>query len=332
MKKGGFIIIEDFMQGELSLRGSELLVYAIIWSFCRSCGSFFAAVSYLASRCCVSERTVQYALQRLCERGYIVCLGKHEMFATNIYECTYVPGSSDAALDEESEATSHREGASEAQGAAERALSDNTDAAAISTAEKGSAFRTTDRASAFSTAEGASGSSYGESDERLSALFTRAYGAPYSSDSMCTPRAEAASVPTSRAAALAKLDPTYAAKEGREFARHAVGYGEVNERCSEVSVPAARPRVYAAPERSESKYYTESALARHSETYFNTYGLEDVIRLTDEQYVKLADWVGEHVLENYILRLERYILDHPSFRSYSHYKTIRAWICADMEA
>jgi hypothetical protein len=117
-----------------------------------------------------------------------------------------------------------------------------------------------------------------------------------------------------------------------------VGYGEVNERCSEVSVPAAevsvpaaRPRVYAAPERSESKYYTESALARHAETYFNTYGLEDVIHLTDEQYVKLADWVGEHVLENYILRLERYILDHPSFRSYSHYKTIRAWICADME-
>ena len=88
MQKGNtVIIIEEFMQGVLGLSGTELMVYAVMYSFCKLSGSFYAAVCYLAARVHVSERTVQYALRRLCKRGYIKIDGKHEMYGTNVYKC-----------------------------------------------------------------------------------------------------------------------------------------------------------------------------------------------------------------------------------------------------
>ena len=115
MQKGNtVIIIEEFMQGVLGLSGTELMVYAVMYSFCKLSGSFYAAVCYLAARVHVSERTVQYALRRLCKRGYIKIDGKHEMYGTNVYKC--IPPSeiekmreNEASMPEESCATASDE-------------------------------------------------------------------------------------------------------------------------------------------------------------------------------------------------------------------------------
>ena len=78
MQKGNtVIIIEEFMQDVLGLSGAELMVYAVMYSFCKLSGSFYAAVCYLASRVRVSERAVQYALGRLIKRGYIKRCGEN---------------------------------------------------------------------------------------------------------------------------------------------------------------------------------------------------------------------------------------------------------------
>ena len=89
-KTRSVIVIEEFMQKELSLRGSELLIYAVIYSFCkREGGRFYAAVSYLAERSSVTSRTVYNALRSLVGKGYIERLGKNEVFGTVEYRTTY---------------------------------------------------------------------------------------------------------------------------------------------------------------------------------------------------------------------------------------------------
>ena len=85
MKQGNVIIIEDFMQNELGLRGAALYIYAVIYSFCKSFGSFYASVEYLAERCRLSRRTVYNALCSLRKGGHIIKLGKHSTYGTVEY-------------------------------------------------------------------------------------------------------------------------------------------------------------------------------------------------------------------------------------------------------
>ena len=87
-RSGNVIIIEDFMQNELALKGAKLFVYAVIYSFCQSCGSFYASVEYLAKRTRIAPRTVYNTLASLRADGLIIKLGKHRIYGTVEYGVT----------------------------------------------------------------------------------------------------------------------------------------------------------------------------------------------------------------------------------------------------
>ena len=228
-----FIIIEEFMQEELKLRGTALLVYAVIYSFCKLTGRFYASVAYLATRCRASERCVQYALRKLCSLGYLEAAGKHEMFDTNVYVCTV---------------SAARNAKCEMQNA---------------------------------------------------------------KSECCDTQSEI------------KNDVTCVLCEENKRAAP-VGSGQ----------PIERERNVESGIRNEELGFRGEEYAAEDEPYpestFGCYGLEGAVNLTERQYDYLSGWVGELIAENYILRLESYILEHPTFRSHSHFKTIKRWLLQDM--
>ena len=64
--------IHNFMSTELMLRGGELHIFAIIYSFTKgSYGSYFGTQEYLASCCGISISTVKRSLLKLLNKGYI---------------------------------------------------------------------------------------------------------------------------------------------------------------------------------------------------------------------------------------------------------------------
>ena len=63
---------------------------------------------------------------------------------------------------------------------------------------------------------------------------------------------------------------------------------------------------------------------------FDRYGLNELVLLTYDQHKFLSDWVGADTADHYIQRLDYQISTKPSFRSFSHFKTIKKWIMQDM--
>ena len=67
-----YYTIHEFMTDLLGLRGSKLLVYALIYSFSRDGkGQFMGSREYLAKSTGTSIRTVTEALSELCRGGYV---------------------------------------------------------------------------------------------------------------------------------------------------------------------------------------------------------------------------------------------------------------------
>lgn len=269
MQKGNtVIIIEEFMQDVLGLSGAELMVYAVMYSFCKLSGSFYAAVCYLASRVRVSERAVQYALGRLIKRGYIKRCGKHEMYGTFIYECTPIE---------------------------------------VIKAEKAAA------------------------NEALLA------NEPTSTEASEPTVPEVRERSAAEGAEKKKAPPPFEEWKAEYYAYYiAEGLGE--------KMKGPPPMSYSQWQAAYDAYYggTPDAIARERAlrdtdasaldgARFMRFGIEGVVRLTDVQYEALCESIGEEMAELYILRLEDYILNHPHFRSHSHYKTILKWIKEDAE-
>ena len=61
--------VYGFMTRELGLKGAELQVFALIYSFVRLSGEFSGSRSYIAERVGISERTVDRAMRDLVQRG-----------------------------------------------------------------------------------------------------------------------------------------------------------------------------------------------------------------------------------------------------------------------
>lgn len=71
MKQTGYITVQEWMLG-LGLKGSELLIYALIWSFSRDGVSWFqGTAAFVAHWCGVSDRQVKEILKKLHSRGLI---------------------------------------------------------------------------------------------------------------------------------------------------------------------------------------------------------------------------------------------------------------------
>ena len=64
-----YYCIHDWMTKDLGLRGSELLIYAVIHGFTETCGEFSGSVAYLSACTGTAKSTVCAALGRLTEKG-----------------------------------------------------------------------------------------------------------------------------------------------------------------------------------------------------------------------------------------------------------------------
>lgn len=82
-----FYKIHDFFVTEYGLSGTELLVYAVIYSFCEKSkdGNFHGSRQYLAKRVNSCERNVQRALNNLCEKKLLT--KNSQVGETSIYTC-----------------------------------------------------------------------------------------------------------------------------------------------------------------------------------------------------------------------------------------------------
>lgn len=87
MNSEDFILIQGWMAHELGLSGTELIVYATIYSYSRDgSGEFKGSLSYLADISGASRSTVQRALKSLCDKGLI---RKREVEVNNVQFSNY---------------------------------------------------------------------------------------------------------------------------------------------------------------------------------------------------------------------------------------------------
>ena len=62
---------------------------------------------------------------------------------------------------------------------------------------------------------------------------------------------------------------------------------------------------------------------------FLRYGVEGLVIMTGEQYEALCNALGDEMAENYVDRLETYLISNPGVCLKSHYKTLRKWAAED---
>lgn len=68
-----FLLVKWWMVEELGLRGNELLIYSLIWSFSRAEEQrFYGSIEYIMKWTGASKRTVYYVLNSLLEKGLII--------------------------------------------------------------------------------------------------------------------------------------------------------------------------------------------------------------------------------------------------------------------
>ena len=88
--------IYRFMTRDLGLRGAELLVFALIYSFTVTVGEFSGSRAYVAETVGVSERTVDRAMRELTAKGLIERGQRQENLL--LYQYTLVPKRAIAAI------------------------------------------------------------------------------------------------------------------------------------------------------------------------------------------------------------------------------------------
>lgn len=73
IKNDSYICIQGFMVNKLGLKGTELMIYAIIYGFSQDGSSAFTGtISYLMQWCKATKRTVITALNELTNRGLLI--------------------------------------------------------------------------------------------------------------------------------------------------------------------------------------------------------------------------------------------------------------------
>ena len=83
-----FFTVHDFMVKELSLSGNELMIYALIYSFCQNYGTFFGSRRYIGESVGASISSINRSLKRLLEKGYIASMPMKSNNGSVCYICT----------------------------------------------------------------------------------------------------------------------------------------------------------------------------------------------------------------------------------------------------
>ena len=87
IKSDNYIVIQGFMVSDLSLKGNELLIYAIIYGFSQTENQWFTGSrQYLADWTNSTTRSVQKCLNSLTDKGLIE---KRNKYVNNIKYCEY---------------------------------------------------------------------------------------------------------------------------------------------------------------------------------------------------------------------------------------------------
>jgi hypothetical protein len=79
-----FIIVYRFMLQELGLKGVPLLLYARIYGFCRSGGSYYESRAAAAAALGTTPRSLTSAINELVSRGLISYTGDHTSPSGNV--------------------------------------------------------------------------------------------------------------------------------------------------------------------------------------------------------------------------------------------------------
>lgn len=83
-----FLIVHPFMWRELGLKGTQLLVFARVYGFCKGGGEFYESRQRTAAYLGISERSVIRAMGELTDKGFIKETGANWLpdgFATRSY-------------------------------------------------------------------------------------------------------------------------------------------------------------------------------------------------------------------------------------------------------
>lgn len=86
IRSDSFVIIQGWMLSDLNLKGLDLLVYAIIYSFSKDGSEFSGSLSYLTEWTNSSNFGVRKSLQNLIDRGLIV---KEVTYKNGVRKCSY---------------------------------------------------------------------------------------------------------------------------------------------------------------------------------------------------------------------------------------------------
>lgn len=87
IKSANFVVLSGWMINNLELKGNELIIYAVIYSFSQEEGCWYTgSQQYLADWIQGSKMTVRTVLTSLMERGYI---DKKEEFVNGVKFCRY---------------------------------------------------------------------------------------------------------------------------------------------------------------------------------------------------------------------------------------------------
>ncbi len=87
MENHNYVCLQAWMVKELGLKGSELIIYSLIYSFSQADGNYFTgSLTYLSEWTGTTKRSVIDQLKRLQERGLIE---KDETYINNVKFCKY---------------------------------------------------------------------------------------------------------------------------------------------------------------------------------------------------------------------------------------------------
>lgn len=285
--------IFDFMITRMKLKGSELMVFALIYSFTISeGGEFHGSREYIARRTALSERSVDRALKSLSAEGWILNLGRRGgIFSSIVYK---------ADLDKISgilRAGKNKKSATEAAApASEEYRAD----------EKNPSEHTTEIEEKNGKAE----------DEELPhgyETWSKEQRLRYYAEEIEKFLEEGAQIDED------ELTDCQDGDDGLSYDNEVINKSIKQYTFRSKYAQYAHPMTHTYTNDRDIKYR------------FACYGRDGEVELTDEQMDHLLSLVEMDVLYPYIIRLEKYITDPSKPPVYSCYKTLLRWIRWDME-
>ena len=346
---GGYFPIYHFMTKVLGLGGAKLLVYALIYSFTVSEGSFFGSRGYICEACGIAMSTASKVLFELLNDGFIE-KGDTTSFGTVSYIALIedMPRLSVDSQESEKRNFENRN--------AEKEIPpiQKSDTPRPKIGHNNKDYTKTNIHTSTQTAP-ARAHEEGDTEEKNSFRHGNAVPPPSGMEAKnrfaeegdteeknsfhncelppfrlsATPSTASRAVPLTQEGGN-EVRVIHEGKNKTEEVEQLKREIEAGTFHGEIKVPGD---IFLEDELIQRKHGLIDAKRNKDDDLrctFVTFGYQNIVMLTDIQYSYLSRTYGEDVTEDYIRRLENCILSKPGFKSYSHYKTIIKWLKEDM--